>query len=472
MLTFGTDKISVFPEQREVRQRMVGRVIIIDGQAANRVGMKARLAAAAYDAVPAADGAAALSLARTAPPDAVLVSLDLPGPPSGIDVLRQMRADRRLGRVPLIGLDAGNDIGRRIAALDAGADDVLTRPFEDGALFARLRNLMRQPEPLGDLALGETAWGMAEPAAEFARPGLVAILSDRPEAAVRLRNDLSPLLPHRCFVMSRGTALADAGPHIPDVFLIDGEPGGTEGSLSLMAELRSRSAARHAGFCLIRPVAAGASDAVAYDMGAHDITSTGADLRELALRVSAVMRRKQGVDAHRRMVQEQLRLSVRDPLTGLHNRRYALNQLAGMAEAARMESYPYAVMILDLDRFKEVNDRHGHAAGDAVLVAVGERLHANIRSGDILARHGGEEFLIALPRTDLAEASAVADRLCQTVQEAPFDLPREARIGVTASVGLAMGGGAMPVRDVIERADRALFAAKAGGRNCVRVTAA
>ncbi len=80
--------------------------------------------------------------------------------------------------------------------------------------------------------------------------------------------------------------------------------------------------------------------------------------------------------------------------------------------------------------------------------------------------------MIALPRTDLAEASAVADRLCQTVQETPFALPGGARVRVTASVGLAMGGGAIPVRDVIERADRALFAAKTGGRNQVRLDAA
>jgi two-component system cell cycle response regulator len=471
LLTFG-------PHNGRYRNRqadasgMAGRILIVDGQAGSRLGLRSRLAAAAYEALSAADGATAITLARSECPDAVLLDLDLTGPMPGTEVLRRLRADRRLAQVPLIGLAAPGAADLRIAALQSGADDVLARPVSEPVLLARLRSLMRRPEPLGELAAPEGVWGLAEPPAGFDRPGLVAIVASRAETGMRLRRDLAPLAPHRWTLLSRAAALADGGAQAPDVFVIEGDPEGAEGTLALMADLRSRGAARHAAFVLLRPAQAAAADAVAYDLGVQDVAAADADPRELALRLAAVLRRKAAVDAWRRLVQDQLQMAVRDPLTGLHNRRYALHRLAGMAEAARMDMYGYAVMVIDLDRFKQVNDRHGHAAGDAVLTRVGERLLSGIRAGDLLARHGGEEFLVALPRATLAEAAAVAERLCAALQALPFAVPGGGQVTVTASVGLAMGGGDLPVREVIDRADRALFAAKAGGRNRVRIDAA
>jgi two-component system cell cycle response regulator len=179
------------------------------------------------------------------------------------------------------------------------------------------------------------------------------------------------------------------------------------------------------------------------------------------------MRRKQAADRHRAHVQSQLRLAVRDPLTGLYNRRFALNQIVGMAEAARMEGLTYAVMIIDLDRFKDVNDRWGHSAGDSVLAIVGDRLLANIRTGDLLARYGGEEFIVALPSTAEGEALAVAERLRHAVGDAPFPLTGGAEVRVTASIGVALGQPCEPVQGVIDRADRMLYASKRGGRDRV-----
>ena len=159
---------------------------------------------------------------------------------------------------------------------------------------------------------------------------------------------------------------------------------------------------------------------------------------------------------------------------GLHNRRYGLNHLAGIAEAARIEDESFAVMVVDLDRFKAVNDRWGHPAGDAVLVEVARRLADNIRAGDLLARIGGEEFLIALPGADLPEARAVAERLCNVVKDHPIALPGGGALTITTSIGLAVSQAGEPlqreaVQMVIDRADRALMSSKSSGRNQVTV---
>lgn len=456
--------------QNTGRQRgkvMVGKVLIIDGQATNRIMLKARLAAASYEALPASDSAAALSLARGMAPDAILVDLDTLGPVCGLSVMREIRSDRRLVQVPMIGLGAAANAERRIAALHAGADDVLPKPVEDAALLARLRNLIRQPESMAEGETGERWQGLAETGEAFVHPGLFAVVAPQPGVAARLRDEIAPLVPHRCITLSSSEALQDIEGHVPDLFVLEGAPEGPTGSLALMSDLRSRGPARHAAFCLVRPAQAMAMDALAFDLGVHDVIAAGGDPRETALRLGAAMRRKQAADHHRAHVQNQLRLAVRDPLTGLYNRRFALNQIVGMAEAAHMEGMTYAVMIIDLDRFKDVNDQWGHSAGDSVLSAVGDRLLANIRTGDLLARYGGEEFIVALPGAAAEEACLVAERLRHAVQDGLYPVTGGAAVRVTASIGVAIGTPGETVQGVIDRADHMLYTSKSRGRDRV-----
>ena len=173
-----------------------------------------------------------------------------------------------------------------------------------------------------------------------------------------------------------------------------------------------------------------------------------------------------------------LRLAVIDPLTGLHNRRYGLAQLQAIAESARANGAMFAVLVADIDRFKSVNDHFGHAAGDAVLVEVAQRLRQNLRAGDLVARIGGEEFLIALPNIALPEARLIAERLCTVMAEHPFHLNATQDLPVTLSIGLAISeAGELPahvetVTDIFDRADRALLRAKTAGRNQVTISRA
>ena len=459
---------------------MSGRVLIIDGVATNRIMLRARLGAACYEALPLCDGRSGIEALRANRADTVLLDLDITEP-SATDFLAQLRADPRLADTPVIAMAAPDRPDQRLAALHAGADDVLQKPVDEGALLARLRALQRRSEAMAELGASERnvqALGLAEAASHFQGRGTIALVTTRPEATLRLRKELGAHLPDRLVALGRSDALA--GPAqwgdapVPDVFLIDCDLDGPEGGLRLLSDLRSQGPTRHAAICLLAaPGGSGSSsEAMAFDLGATDLVASTIDPRELALRLAAMLRRKRRADHLRSAVRDGLRLAVIDPLTGLHNRRYAVSQLAGIVEASRTDGLPYAVMVIDLDRFKAVNDQHGHAAGDAVLVEVGRRLSRNLRMGDLLARIGGEEFLVALPSTGVEEAHRLAERLCTSIEEELFALPGGSSLRMTASIGLALAeGGARPVSGTvqadIDRADRALLAAKASGRNNV-----
>ncbi|MES2757053.1 MAG: diguanylate cyclase [Pseudomonadota bacterium] len=159
-------------------------------------------------------------------------------------------------------------------------------------------------------------------------------------------------------------------------------------------------------------------------------------------------------------------LATVDELTSLANRRH-MNEVLGAEERrASGGAHPVCIALLDIDFFKSVNDRYGHAGGDAVLRTFAAAAREALRGGDVLARWGGEEFLLMLPNTGLAEATPVLHRMAERVRAMRIgELDRE--LTVTFSAGLAERSGDEPFADTISRADRALYVAKASGRNQV-----
>lgn len=161
--------------------------------------------------------------------------------------------------------------------------------------------------------------------------------------------------------------------------------------------------------------------------------------------------------------------SLRDTLTGCWTRLHALEVIDAELRRARRTQMPISLVMFDLDRFKEVNDRYGHLCGDAVLAAVGGRMRDVLRGSDVKCRYGGEEFLVLLPETPLAGARRVAETLRREIAERPIPWAGEA-LTVTASFGIAQAlPGEVNLEAIIARADAALYRAKSEGRNCVRI---
>ncbi|WP_371323485.1 GGDEF domain-containing protein [Dechloromonas sp. ZY10] len=163
-------------------------------------------------------------------------------------------------------------------------------------------------------------------------------------------------------------------------------------------------------------------------------------------------------------------LAMRDPLTGILNARAYYEICDRLIAAAQRSGRPYAVLFVDLDHFKAINDRHGHAAGDVVLKRVGETLGASIRSSDTLGRIGGEEFSVFLPDTSRDAAVLVAENLRRAVERLAPDIGGGECLRVTTSIGVAGSEGCPVEMQVLQRcADQAMYRAKMAGRNQVSV---
>ncbi|UZK65879.1 GGDEF domain-containing protein [Sphingomonas sp. M1-B02] len=159
-----------------------------------------------------------------------------------------------------------------------------------------------------------------------------------------------------------------------------------------------------------------------------------------------------------------------DHLTGALTRRGFVEQAEREIARARRFGRPTSLAMLDLDHFKSINDTHGHAVGDQVLIHIVAIAHSTLRPSDIFGRLGGEEFAILLPETKGDEAFAVAERLREAIAFRPLDLAESATLPVTASFGVAaLSPSVASFPDWLERTDKMLYAAKAGGRNCTRV---
>jgi diguanylate cyclase (GGDEF)-like protein len=161
-------------------------------------------------------------------------------------------------------------------------------------------------------------------------------------------------------------------------------------------------------------------------------------------------------------------LAIRDPLTGLGNRRYFMERAEAACGLAQRHRRELCVLMLDIDHFKAVNDRHGHAAGDDVLKLVAARLALALRDADIRGRIGGEEFAVVLPEAGLAQAMQTAERLRQTVAETVVSTDHAPEpLRVTVSVGVAALSGSESLDELLARADGSLYEAKRAGRNRV-----
>jgi diguanylate cyclase (GGDEF)-like protein len=161
------------------------------------------------------------------------------------------------------------------------------------------------------------------------------------------------------------------------------------------------------------------------------------------------------------------RLAEHDMLTGVLSRRAIVARLRSAFVVARAQERPLAVLFLDLDHFKRVNDSYGHRAGDQCLRAVIAPIATELRQGDALGRYGGEEFLVVLPGATVANAEGVAERIRRRVEEMPM-LISGVRVGLTLSIGVAtLEPDVATPDDLIERADAALYLSKSGGRNLV-----
>ena len=454
-------------------------VLIVDEVATNRIVLRVKLAAAYYSVRQAANGAEALATCARNAPDLIL--LGQVGNMQGSEFARRLRTDPKTRNVPLIFLTRPDDERARVEALEAGADDVISHPVSEMMLLARIRNLSRARDAERELRLRDgtqRALGFAEPRAGFEMPARVTVVTDQPTDVEHWLSQLRARVSHRIEIRSPREMLAQHpnGSMAPDVCIVTLPRLLPETGLGTLSELRARSATRHCAMLVLCDRETRQAAASALDLGGNDLVVGAFDPDELVLRLENQIARKRTADRLRATMRDGLHAAVTDPLTGLYNRRYALPHLARVSEEAQSTGRRFGVLIADLDHFKRINDLHGHAAGDAVLAGVARQIKDNLRAVDLVARIGGEEFLIVLPDTGSHRARRTAQRLCQVIRHTPFLAPgQDVPINATVSIGMAMGplfttAPSGSDSDLLKLADRALYASKADGRNKVTLS--
>ena len=320
-------------------------------------------------------------------------------------------------------LDPSNVVPTRVkAALDVLAEGVVlldTSEFIQLANTAFAEQLGREPAELLGLALSELQWKAPQgEAAPETYPWHTAMQTREPQTGVRL-------------------------------LLAEGPNGDTKNFLVNSAPILDEEG-------VVRGVLTSFDDVTQLDHANANLTNV---VKQLELSREEVLRQNAELG----------RLATRDPLTGCLNRRAFFTKMETAFTAARLEGAELSCLMVDIDHFKLINDRHGHAVGDQAINVVARALSAALRPTDLLGRYGGEEFCIVLPGQVAAQAARVADRIRQRIEtECGAAIRSIAGIRITVSLGVSSTAfGATEPLQLIDQADKALYAAKGSGRNCV-----
>ncbi|HEY3494275.1 MAG TPA: diguanylate cyclase [Polyangiaceae bacterium] len=456
--------------------RNAQRVILVEPVEARRTVLAERLRSQGYEVEALATGIEAATVALSSPPQALIADLFMPGV-SGVQLCRLLRCEPATAGVPVILRGPSDTPRQRFWASRAGAAAYvakgriaeLARALEKATLApkAGAALLRSQPDEVDvrdrishelDRALYDSV--LASEVRALSTCENLPYLFDRLSQFLcevmtyRWLAVLTSETPRLCvhahpatreLAIEQARAALGADEHVP-VICIEDEDANAQpnGPGALVQELAFGSQAL--GRCAVAPRDTEPEDAALVELVAREL---GGPIRIVTL------------------VEQTERMASNDPLTGIMNRRAfgaALEREFAQAERLGIE---ISLLLLDVDRFKSVNDTYGHQAGDRVLTAIGQLLPKMLRTYDYAARWGGEEFVIALPHADQENGVSVAERVRSAVAALTLTTGGGEPLPVTVSIGVAARTRSDTPAQLLERADQAMYAAKRNGRNCV-----
>ena len=445
-----------------------GRVLLVDDSPIALEAIGSRLQESGLDVVMTTSPREALGLATEGSQPFDLLILDVMMPEmSGHELTRRLRVHARTASTPILLLTSLDSTDDRVTGLVSGADDFFTKTAPDAEMLARVRSFISLGKMRAQLLAQHEAMArvMREPEAPTAPQARVEIIHHMPVVGERLARALrgSPVggefqLTHRA--SSQRFAAPDAD------LLIVSYSVALEGDQPLLKRFGFDEEAP--AILVVDETESTSRRVTAFDAGADDYLTLQTPMAELAARLGSALRRQRRQRQLRTSRDRAMLVAVTDPLTGLYNRAYFHEALGVEFRRAQRYKHPMTLVLLDLDHFKQVNDTLGHTAGDQALREVSSRLRQTARSTDVVARHGGEEFAMILPETDLEQGLIAAERFRAAVDGATVQGARGGSRSLTISVGV----GCFPVHansasDLIELTDAALYTAKRTGRNRV-----
>ncbi len=456
---------------------MSARILVVDDVPANVKLLEAKLTSEYYDVITASNGKDAIRVTKESEPDIVLLDVMMPEM-DGFEACRRMKADPKIAHIPVVMVTALSDVQDRVQGLEAGADDFLTKPINDLALFARIRSLVRLKQLTDELRLRDQSGqelGLNEGDSEPDPAALVAgakilVVDDDVVQAQQLNNKLAPLGANVKILTEPENTLQILNEDDYDLALVSTQMLDLDG-LRLCSQIRSHEHTRRLPLLIIIEEDDTNALVKGLDIGVNDYLVTPVDSNEILARVKTQIKRKRYQDALKSNYQKSVSMAVTDALTGLYNRHYFNTHTKNLMNQAKQQGRALSLVISDIDFFKKVNDTYGHIAGDEILKQVPKCMLRCIRATDMVARYGGEEFVIVMPDTPPLIAEDIAERIRKEVEAQLFNISVEpGQIKCTLSMGVATVTPAdADPEALLKRADEALYKAKEGGRNRVIV---
>lgn len=454
---------------------MSARVLVVDDILPNVKLLEAKLASEYYDVLTATNGPEALEKVAAQSPDIVLLDVMMPGM-DGFEVCKRIKANAATAHIPVVIVTALTDSSDRIKGLEAGADDFLSKPLNDTALMSRVRSLVRLKMTVDEWRVREntaTQLGVVDTAAnamsEPVEHARVLVIEDQSFESKKFGDALA--IDHDTveIVESGIQAMAKINQQDYDLLAVSLNLKNEDG-LRLCSHLRSSEKTRAVPILMIANEDDMPRIAHGLEIGAHDYILRPVDRNELLARVRTQVRRKRFQERLRSNFELSLSMALTDPLTGLYNRRYLEVHMQKLLQKNESSKKSMAVLILDIDNFKNFNTVHGYLVGDAVLKIFAERIQDSLRGFDLVARLGGEEFVVILPDVQPEKAYLIGERLRRSIADEPFATGTDSgKVPVTTSIGGVIidgsGGGSIP--EILKRADDVLHVAKNTGKNQV-----
>ena len=454
---------------------MTAQILVVDDIPANVKLLEAKLTSEYYDVITARDGFEALKQAKEHKPDIILLDVMMPGM-DGFETCKKIKEDPEISHIPVVMVTALSEKADRLKGLDCGADDFLTKPINDMALFARVKSLIRIKMLLDELRLRDkTSMQMGiqsdNTMVNDVSGARVLVIDDDTVQGKQVVAKLGEIYSVE-WLQESADALKMVTEGDFDAVLISTTLGDADG-LRLASQIKSQEETRNVPMLVMVDEDDTRLMYKALELGINDYLTIPVDRNEMIARVRTQSRRKRYQEALRSNYQQSISMALTDGLTGLYNRHYLNTHVTNMVQESIRNKKPLALMIMDMDHFKQVNDTYGHDAGDMVLKQLAGIIVNIVRSTDLAARFGGEEFVILMPETDTQAAMITANRVREQVEATPFKINADGQtISKTISIGVAtlhMQGDTG--EELLKRADTMLYEAKNGGRNQVKMAA-
>jgi two-component system cell cycle response regulator len=455
---------------------MTARILVVDDILPNVKLLEAKLLQEYFEVITAMSGEEALEKIQNEKPDIVLLDVMMPGM-DGFEVCDRIKQDPYTEHIPVVMVTALSDTADRVKGLEVGADDFLVKPVNDVALMARVKSLIRIKMMNDELrarqntaatlgVLGEDQKNQHNRDVQNAN---ILYIDDQNIDLAKISNAADSKNHKITYCPDGKEAIERASIISPELIIISIDLE-NEDSLRLCSQFRSSEKTRHIPILMV----ANNEDnmpriAKGLEIGATDYIIRPIDTNELLARMQTQIKRKRVHDDLKTNYETSLSMALKDPLTGLFNRRYIDVHLETLLSQTGDLRKNVAILMMDIDHFKAVNDTHGHNVGDEILKIFAERISSRMRGFDLLARTGGEEFVVALVDVSLEKACFVAERLRKAIDHKAFPVSSDAKsLDITVSIGGAyIGKDVYKIEDALERSDKQLYVAKESGRNCV-----